>query len=79
MFFLNRNGHTNPHFNNLIFLKFTDKFALHNCLLISKSFHEILPKILFDCFTLYVESYSNTRWVNQGCLIAPFHRTKTFG
>ena len=48
------------------FLKFRDKVALENCILIT-NLHESLPKILFDRFTLSFEFHThNTRWENNG-------------
>ena len=58
MFFRNRNVHKT--------LKFSDKVALENFILISKTLYKILPKVLCDWFTLSFESiipYEKTMFV----------------
>ena len=67
--FLSRYARIGPPLKNLENLKFSDKVALENCLLVSKSYRKTLPKIFFKWFTLCFESHTcNTRWANQGCL-----------
>ena len=48
MFFQDRNAHTGPLFKNSKLLKFSDKVALENSTLISKSLYKTLPKIFCD-------------------------------
>ena len=61
--------------------QFGDKVALENCiLLIRKSLHKILSKILCNWFTVSFESHTHsTRWVNNDCINVPSYRTKSYG
>ena len=69
MLFQNRNTYTGSLFINSKNLKFSDKVALENCILISESLHKSFPKILCDWFTLSSKSHKhNTRWANSGCI-----------
>ena len=43
MFFLRRDGHTNPLFKDYNILKFYDKITLENSIFIHKSFKHELP------------------------------------
>ena len=80
MFFQNRNAHTVPLFKHSKILKFGDKVALENCILVSKSLDKSSPKILCDCFTLSYESHThNTGWANNRCINVTSDRTKFYG
>ena len=80
MFFQNRNAHTGPLFKTSKMLKFSDKVALENCILIGSPFHKSLPKIFCDWFMLSFESHThNTRWLNNGFINVPSHCTKFYG
>ena len=80
IFFQNRNAHTGPLFKNAKILKFSGKVSLENCVLIRKSLHKTLPKILCDWFTLCFESITHsTRWTSNGFINVPSHRTKSYG
>ena len=58
-FFQNGNVHTGTLFKNSKILKFSDKVALENCILIIRSLHKTLPKIFCGWFTLSFKSYTN--------------------
>ena len=65
MFIQNRNAHAGPLFKKTNILKFRDKVALENCILINNSLDKTLLKILCDCFILSFESHTHsTRWAN---------------
>ena len=65
MFFQNRNAHAGPLFKKTNILKFRNKVALENCILINNSLDKTLLKILCDCFILSFESHTrSTRWAN---------------
>ena len=65
MFIQNRNAHAGPFFKKTNILKFRDKFALENCILINNSLDKTLLKIVYDCFILSFESHTrSTRWAN---------------
>ena len=57
-FFVNRNARAGPLIKNLKNLKFCDKVALENCLLLSKSLHKTFPKIFFDRIMLSFEPHT---------------------
>ena len=79
MFLLRRHAHTNPLFRGCNVIKFLDKIALKNSILIHKSFKE-LPQPFNSCFELSSNFHIyNTRWSNLGCLNVPSHRTKLYG
>ena len=55
-------------------LKFNGEVASENSILVSKSLHKTLPKILCDWFTLSFVSHTyNTRWVSNGCINVSSH------
>ena len=61
-------------------LKVSDQVALENSILISKTLHKTLLKILCDWFNLAFEyrTYS-TRWANKCCINVPSHCIKSYG
>ena len=78
--FQKRNTHTSPLFMHSKILKFSDKIALENCILVSKCINKSLPKLFHNWFTFSFESHDhNTRWSELGCLKQPSYRTKCFG
>ena len=80
MLFQNRNTHACPLFKTSKVLKFSDKIALENLMLVRKSLSKSLPKTLCDWFTLPFESHAhNSKWANNGRINVPFHYTKTCG
>ena len=80
LFFQNGNAHTGPLFKNWKILKFSDKVALDNCILISKSLHKSLSKIICNWFTLSIESCTHNTWLaGNGWIYVPSHRTKSYG
>ena len=80
MFFLGRDAHTNPPFMDYNILRFHDKIALENSILIYKSFKHELPQPFNSRFGLSSNFHThNTRWSNLGCLNAPSHKTKLYG
>ena len=60
MFIQNRNAHAGPLFKKTNILKFRDKVALENCVLINNSLDKTLLKILCDCFILSFESHTRS-------------------
>ena len=56
--FQNRNAHTGSLFKNRNILELSAKLVRENCIIISKSLHKTLPKILCDWFILSFESHS---------------------
>ena len=79
-FFQNWNAHTSPLFKNLKILEFSDKVALENCILISKSLLKILPKTHCDWFILSLESNTHSViWAHNGCIGVPSHFNKYYG
>ena len=56
--FQNRNTHTSPLFKNWNILELSVKLVHENCIIVSKSLHKTLPKILCDWFILSFESHS---------------------
>ena len=79
MFFLRREAHINPLFNDFNILKFHDKIAVENCIFMHKSFKQQLPQPFDKWFGLSSNFHThNTRWSNLGCLNVPSHRTKLY-
>ena len=78
--FLRREAHTNPLFKDCNILKFHDKIALENSILIHKSFKHQLPKPFDNWFALSSNFQThNSRWSNLGCLDVPYQRIKLYG
>ena len=80
MFFQSRNSHIRPLFKVSKILKYFDKTALENCILISKSLIGLLPSIFNNWFKNFFESHSHdTRWSNLDYLKIPSCHNKTYG
>ena len=80
MYFLNRNAHTTPLFKDSNILKFPDKIAPENYILIKNYFSQTLRTPFKNWFTLSTDSHThNTRRSNLGCLKIPPHKTKIYG
>ena len=72
--------YTDPLFKDCNILKFHDKIALENSILIHKSFKHELPQPSNSWFGLSSDFHTHTtRWSNLGCRNAPSHRTKLYG
>ena len=80
MFFLRREAHTNPLFKHCNIVKFYDKIALENSILIHQSFKHQLSQPFDNWFGLFSNFHTHsTRRSNVGCLNVPPHRTKLYG
>ena len=80
MYFLKRNSHTGPLFNDSGILKLFDKISLGNCLFISSCINKTTPRVFHNWFTLIHESHRHdTRLSEIGCLVIPNHKTKIYG
>ena len=80
MFFLRREAHTNPLFKDCNIVKFYDKIALENSILIHQSFKHQLSQPFDNWFGLFSNFHTHsTRRSNVGCLNVPPHRTKLYG
>ena len=80
MYFLKRNSHTGPLFDESGILKFFDKISLGNCIFINNCINKTIPSIFHNWFTLIKESHSHdTRMSEVGCLKIPAFNTKTYG
>ena len=80
MYFLKRNAHTGPLFQDSGILKLFDKISLENCIFISKAINKILPSVFHNWFILISESHEHdTRMSEIGCIKIPTYNTKTYG
>ena len=80
MFVLRTEAHTNPLFKDFKILKFHDKIALENSILIHKSFKHPLPQPFDNWFGLPSNFHiHNKRWSILGCLNVPSHITELYG
>ena len=80
MYFLKRNSHTGPLFQDSGILKLFDKISLGNCIFISNSINKALPSVFHNWFILISESHEHdTRMSEIGCIKIPTYNTKTYG
>ena len=80
MFSLRKEAHTNPLFKDCDILKFHDKIALENSILIHKSFKHQLPQPFDNWFELSSNFHThNTSWLNLDCLNVPSNKAKLYG
>ena len=79
--FLRREAYTNPLFKDCNIIKFHDKIAIKNSILIHTSFKHQLKQPFNSWFGLSsnFHTHNNTRWSNLGCLNVPCHRNKLYG
>ena len=80
MYFLKRNAHTGPLFQDSGILKLFDKISLGNCMFISKSINKILPGVFHNWFIPISDSHDyDTRLSEAGCIKVASFNTKTYG
>ena len=75
-----QNEHSNPLFLESKIIKLPDKVKIENCLLISKYFHNKLPPIFKEWFTLSSDSHKyETSFASYGNLKIPSVKTTSYG
>ena len=76
MFFLTRDSHSKPLFKNCNILRFLEKIALENSIMICKSFKHEIPEQLNSWFGLCSNFHAHKpRWSNLGSLNVSQNKT----
>ena len=80
LFYKQQNEHSTPLFLESKIIKLPDKVKLENCLLVNKYFHDKLPSIFKQWFTLSSDSHKyETSFASNGNLKIPSVKTTSYG